>query len=77
VPQSLELWLGTLGHALVPCCGTALTLPELRFEAPVGFARFEVSAMNGAWSVWELSDEGLTTAGNILGHPVTQIHTHY
>jgi hypothetical protein len=38
---------------------------------------FEVIAMNWTRSAWELSDEELTTAGDILGHPVTQIHTHY
>nr|MDT0658676.1 hypothetical protein [Micromonospora sp. DSM 115978] len=61
----------------VPCCGCPLTLPELRFEAPVGFARFEVSARNWTRDAWELSDEELATAGEILGHPVTQIHTRY
>jgi hypothetical protein len=71
-----EPTVGDLG-VLVPCCGSALTLPELRFEDPVGFARFEVSAMNWTRDAWELSDEELTTAGNILGHPVTQIHTRY
>ncbi|MBV1856628.1 hypothetical protein [Catellatospora tritici] len=30
----------------LPCCGCLLTPPELGFEAPIGFARFEVSAMN-------------------------------
>jgi hypothetical protein len=71
-----EPTIGDLG-VITPCCGTALTLPELRFEAPVGFARFEVSAMNWARSVSELSDEELMTAGGILGHAVTQIHTRY
>ncbi|MFE9960482.1 hypothetical protein [Micromonospora sp. NPDC005299] len=61
----------------VPCCGAALTLPQLRFEAPVGFARFEVSAMNWTRRVWDLSDEELAAAGDILGHPVTQVHAHY
>lgn len=61
----------------VPCCGRPLTLPELRFEAPVGFARFEVSAMNWTRDVWELSSEELAAAGEILGHPVTQVHTRY
>jgi hypothetical protein len=61
----------------VPCCGTGLTLPELRFEAPIGFARFEVNATNWTRSVWELSEEELTAAGTFLGHPVTQIHAHY
>jgi hypothetical protein len=31
--------------------------------------------MNWTRSVGELSDEERTTAGDILGHPVTQIHT--
>lgn len=61
----------------VPCCDIALTLPELRYEAPVGFARFEVRAMNWTRSEWELSGEELVAAGNILGHPVTQIHARY
>ncbi|MEV6930540.1 hypothetical protein AB0M46_39485 [Dactylosporangium sp. NPDC051485] len=64
-------------NVVVPCCGTTLTLPELRFEATVGFARFEVSAMNWSRSAWELCDEELAAAGDILGHPVTQIHTQY
>lgn len=63
--------------ATVPCCGIALTLPELRFEAPVGFARFEMSVMNWARGVGELSPTELVAAGDILGHPVTQIHTRY
>jgi hypothetical protein len=71
-----EPTIGDLG-VIVPCCGTALTLPELHFEAPVGFARFEVSAMNWTRSVWELNDEELTTAGDILGHPVMQVHSLY
>jgi hypothetical protein len=62
---------------VAPCCEAALTLPELRFESPVGFARFEVSAMNWSRSVWELSVEELATAGDILGHPVMQVHAHY
>jgi hypothetical protein len=61
----------------VPCCGAALTLPELRFEAPVGFARFEVSARNWSRDVWELGGEELAAAGAVLGHPVTQVLAHY
>jgi hypothetical protein len=61
----------------VPCCGAALMLPELRFEAPVGFARFEVSARNWTRSAWELSEEELTASGAALGHPVTQVSAHY
>ncbi|WP_433063626.1 hypothetical protein [Dactylosporangium sp. CS-033363] len=61
----------------VPCCGAALTLPELRFDGPVGFARFEVSAMNWTRHAWDLSDEELAAVGNILGHQVTQVPAHY
>ncbi len=61
----------------VPCCGAAVTLPQLRFEGPVGFARFEVSARNWTRHEWELSDEELAAMGDILGHPVTQVHAHY
>jgi hypothetical protein len=59
----------------VPFCRAACTLPELRFEAPIGFARFEVTAMNWA-RVTELSEEELAAAGAILGHPVTMVDAH-
>jgi hypothetical protein len=61
----------------VPCCGAALTLPELRFEDPIGFARFEVRVKDWSRGPWDLSDHELTTAGTILGHPVLQVHAHY
>jgi hypothetical protein len=61
----------------VPCCAAELTLPELRFEAPIGFARFEVSARNWTRPAWELSAEELAAAGDLLGHPLTQVHAHY
>ncbi|SHN38973.1 hypothetical protein [Cryptosporangium aurantiacum] len=64
-------------NVTVPCCGAALTLPELRFEAPIGFARFAVSVRNWARSTWVLSDEELAAAGSVLGHRVTQIHARY
>ncbi|XVU29667.1 hypothetical protein ACQPZJ_22075 [Actinoplanes sp. CA-054009] len=60
-----------------PCCKAALTLPELRFEAPIGFARFEISARNWSRREWELSPGELTTIGSLLGHPVTQVLAHY
>jgi hypothetical protein len=61
----------------VPCCAAELTLPELRFEAPIGFARFEVSARNWTRDAWDLSAEELAAAGDLLEHPVTQVHAHY
>jgi hypothetical protein len=52
-------------------------LPELRFEAPVGFARFEVSARNWSLDAWEFNGEELAAAGAVLQHPVTQVLAHY
>ncbi|BCJ74975.1 hypothetical protein CS0771_45190 [Catellatospora sp. IY07-71] len=77
--QGGQLTSPTVGdlNVTVPCCGSPLTMPELHFQAPVGFARFEVSAMNWTRHTWELSDEELATAGGILGHPIKQIDTRY
>ncbi|GAA2559654.1 hypothetical protein GCM10010435_33610 [Winogradskya consettensis] len=61
----------------VPCCGAALALPELRFEDPLGFARFEITIKNWTRGPWELSDHELTTTAALLGHPVLQIQAHY
>ena len=47
------------------------------WPSPVGFALFEVSAMNWARVAGELSGEELAAAGAVLGHPVTQILAHY
>ena len=71
-----EVAVGDLG-VTVPCCGAALSLSALRFEAPIGFARFEVSVRNWSRGAWELSGEELAAAGAVLGHPVTQVHAHY
>ncbi|MFF5078411.1 hypothetical protein ACFY36_15280 [Actinoplanes sp. NPDC000266] len=60
-----------------PCCSAALALTDLRFEAPIGFARFEVSARNWSRREWELSAAELTAIGSVLGHPVTQVLAHY
>jgi len=61
----------------VPCCGAELTMAELRFDGPVGFARFEVSVLNWTRHVWDLSNDELAAVSEILGHPVTQIHARY
>ena len=31
--------------ARVPCCGAVVSLTDVHFEEPIGFARFAVSAM--------------------------------
>jgi hypothetical protein len=80
-------WLGDLVRAngasfdhldvRVPCCDAVVALPDLRFENPIGFARFEVRAMNGTRSKNELDPEELAQLADRLGHPVQQILAHY
>ncbi|WP_155373911.1 hypothetical protein [Catellatospora vulcania] len=44
---------------------------------PVGFARFEVSAMNPTRAKYELDAAELAEVAGLLGHPVKQILAHY
>ncbi|MGW5190738.1 hypothetical protein ACWEOO_15920 [Kribbella sp. NPDC004138] len=61
----------------VPCCGAVVPLTDLRCDWPVGFARFEVSAMNPTRAQYELDPEELAAVAELLGHPVAQILAHY
>ncbi|MGS2618060.1 hypothetical protein ACVCAH_26575 [Micromonospora sp. LZ34] len=61
----------------VPCCGAVVPLNSLHYDWPIGFARFEVSAMNPTRSQYELDAEELAKTADLLGHPVAQILTHY
>jgi hypothetical protein len=81
-------WLGDLvmknggvsfGHldVTVPCCGAVVKLDGLRYEEPIGFARFEISAMNPTRAKYELDAEELAVVTGLLGHPVAQILAHY
>jgi hypothetical protein len=63
--------------ARVPCCGAVVSLTTLRCDWPVGFARFEVAAMNATRAAYELDADEPAHAGGLLGHPVTQILAHY
>ncbi|MET8152437.1 hypothetical protein ACIBSW_18730 [Actinoplanes sp. NPDC049668] len=60
-----------------PCCAAVVTLDSLRYDWPVGFARFEVCAMNPTRAGYELDDAELADVAALLGHPVTQILAHY
>jgi len=60
--------------ATVPCCGAAVSLDQLDFDWPCGFARFEIAAWNPGL-IW-FSDEELAAVGTALGHPVRQIRAH-
>jgi hypothetical protein len=61
-------------------CGqdqSAISLDTLRYDWPVGFARFEVSAMNPTRAKYELDAEELANVAALLGHPVAQVLAHY
>ncbi|WP_344510091.1 hypothetical protein [Dactylosporangium maewongense] len=61
----------------VPCCRAAVQLDSLHYENPIGFARFEISAMNPTRSADELDAGELGQVSDLLGHPVAQIIAHY
>jgi hypothetical protein len=61
----------------VPCCRAAVRLDEINCDSPVGFAKFEVSAMNATRGQYELNGEELRHVAALLGHPVTQILARY
>ncbi|MFF5263589.1 hypothetical protein ACFY4C_32075 [Actinomadura viridis] len=61
----------------VPCCGAVVELDSLRYEEPIGFARFEVSAMNPTRAKYELDARELARLADLLGHRVAQILAHY
>lgn len=63
--------------ASVPCCGAVVPLNTLHYEEPIGYARFEVSAMNATRGRYELDDQELDDVASLLGHAVSQILTHY
>ncbi|MER5337053.1 hypothetical protein [Micromonospora sp. NPDC002717] len=52
----------------VPCCRAVVELDSLRYEEPIGFARFEVSAMNPTRATYELDAEELAVVAGLLGH---------
>ncbi|MEU0558034.1 hypothetical protein [Dactylosporangium sp. NPDC006015] len=57
--------------------GAAVQLDSLHYENPIGFARFEISAMNPTRSADELDAGELGQVSDLLGHPVAQIIAHY
>ena len=61
----------------VPCCEATVPLNTLHYDWPVGFARFEVSAMNPTRAKYELDAQELAEVSAVLGHPVAQVLAHY
>ena len=56
-------------------CGTAVSLNDLRYEWPAGFAKFVLEAMNP--NVMDLPDEGFAELSRDLGTPLRKIWAHY
>jgi hypothetical protein len=64
-------------EVLLPCCGQTSSLNDLMYDWPMGFARFEITVLNGTWDRYELDQDELDRLGALLGHPVRQILDHY
>jgi hypothetical protein len=58
----------------LPCCGAMLTLNELAYDWPQGFARFALEAMNP--DIADLKQIDLQQFEKILGCPVRKILQH-
>ena len=61
----------------VPCCGAVASLNELEYDWAMGFARFEITAMNATRAAYELNASELEQVATLLGHPVRQVLAHY
>jgi hypothetical protein len=59
----------------VPCCGRTVSLNELDYEWPAGFARFVLEAMNP--NVRDLDEEEVASLALILGTTLRRIWAHY
>jgi hypothetical protein len=59
---------------VTPCCSVAISLNELTYDWPAGFAQFELSVHdpNRGW----LSDQEMSQLADALGQPVRQILCH-
>jgi hypothetical protein len=58
----------------VPCCDALVSLNDLTYDWPVGFARFELEAWNPQRG-W-LTDEELLQLSTVLDCQVRQIMAH-
>ena len=59
----------------MPCCGARVSLNDLIYEWPAGFARFVLEAMNP--NAGDLSDVALADVAKALGAPLRKIWAHY
>jgi hypothetical protein len=77
--EEIDKRRGELGQldVLLPCCGQTSSLNDLEYDWPVGFARFEITVLNGTRDKYELHRDELDRLGSLLGHPVRQVLAHY
>ena len=61
-------------QVITPCCGSTLSLNNLRYVWPAGFARFVLEARNPNGDV---SDENLRQIGRLLNSDMRKILAHY
>ena len=59
----------------VPCCGSSVSLNDLKYELPAGFAKFVLETMNP--NVRDFPDEALADLSRDLGTPLRRIWAHY
>lgn len=65
---------GVTDPVVTPCCGATVQLPDMEYDWPTGFARFELE-------VWEpgrdrLTADELDAVGAALGRDVRQVMAH-
>ncbi len=58
----------------LPCCGSTLSLNELQYVSPAGFARYVLEARNPRG---DIRDEDLRLLGHILNSELKEIRAHY
>lgn len=60
---------------LMPCCGASVSLNDLHYEWPAGFARYVLDVRNPG--VPDLADDRRAELEVLLGTPVRRIWAHY
>jgi hypothetical protein len=62
-------------QVVTPCCGSRVSLNDLRYEWPAGFARLVLEAWNP--NVTRLDEEEVSKLEEVLGAPLRIIWTRY
>lgn len=64
-----------LSRRALPCCAASVSLHDLKYEWPQGFARFSISAQNP--NIGRLSQEHRRRFEQLLGTSVRVIYEHF